>query len=304
MSLTGIDLFLFFLCISFSFPLPTNMEKSDNLLANGEIKDLRERIKAKYNQYHLRDRDRFPLFDYNTNRANYEPLVDSFIEEFYTVRGIEPKKNTLHIPSARTLASIFCNDNYVPGIKILNTCRSYAEGPSRVADETGATVTKLPEGSPKATKTASIQRVGLAGLVFLTGIAVYAAITHFRAASRPSGLIMHRPYTKQTVSRRPVVEGKVSNADTVWIVVRPVGLNEYYMQPPVRVDYDGTWRSQIYVGTIGKENIGSAFHVRAFVNPAGAFKVLEEYERDVFNRWPDAELSTDIVEVVRGPEVE
>ena len=280
------------------------MEKSDHTLTADEMKSLREGIKAKYHAYHLRNRDRFPEFEYNTNRANYEPLVDSFLEEFHEVRQIDPKKNNLHVPSARTLASIFCNDNYVPGIKILNTCRSYAEGPSRVANETGGAAMKPPEGPPKIKKAGSIRLLGFVALGFLTALAAYAVIAHMRAASRPNGLLMHRPYTRQTVSRRPVVEGNVSNADTVWIVVRPVGSDEYYIQPPIKVEYDGTWRSQIYVGTVGKDNIGSAFQIRAFVNPAGAFKVLEEYERHVFNGWPEAELSTGIVEIVRGPDIE
>ena len=263
---------------------------------------LREGIKKKYLTYHFLDRDRFPEFTYNTNRTNYEPLVKSFEEEFYVARGIARGSTSIHIPSTKTFASIFCDDNYAPGRKIFDTCQSYAEGKSRVA-------TPRNSGKSVATQLATgiIGKMDsrfllLTALLILVGFAVYTAAIQLRSVPPPSNLVVDRPYPKQIVSRRPLVQGTVSNADTVWIVVRAVGWDRYYVQPPIRVEENGTWRGQVYVGSANKGSVGLTFQIRAFVDPEEKFKVLEDYERYVFNDWPSAGLASNVIEVIRGAE--
>jgi hypothetical protein len=276
------------------------MEKGTSVVVESEVKTLREGIRNKYNEYHLADRDRFPDFEYNTNKANYQPLKNSFEEEFYVVREMSRVDNNIHIPSTKTLALIFCDDSYVPGKKIFNTCRSYAEGRSKAAINQVSSVTT----EPKTTQRARTGIVLAAGLVLVSGIAIYVAMHQLKSSPPASGLVINHPYQSQLVPRQPIIEGRVSNADTVWVVVRPVGWNRYYVQPPIKVNDDGTWKGKIYIGSAGKESIGATFHIRAFVDPAGPYKVLEDYERDVFAAWPDAQLSTEEIEVVRGGENE
>lgn len=96
------------------------MEKLDNPPTPKEMKALRESIKNKYKAYHRLDRDRFPEFEYNTNRANYESLRESFEEEFFVVRGFDTADRHIHIPDTNTLALLFCDEYYLPGKKILN----------------------------------------------------------------------------------------------------------------------------------------------------------------------------------------
>ncbi len=274
------------------------MEKVDDSVTENELGTLREGIKKKYKEYQSIDRDRFPTLVFNTNRVNYEPLRASFEEEFYVVRGIDRKENNLHIPSTKTLAMIFSDDSYVPSRKIFHTCRSYAESkPKTVIHPALSTVAPSKTAMPAKTR-----RLILAGIIIVASITIYTTINQLRPAQPASDLVIYRPYQRQIVPRRPFVTGKVSNADTVWIAVWPVGQDKYYIQPPIKVNKDGTWRGQIYVGNGDKRIIGQTFQIRAFVNPGEVFKVIEDYEKDIFYTWPKAQLSTKAIEVVRGPE--
>jgi hypothetical protein len=78
-----------------------------------------------------------------------------------------------------------------------------------------------------------------------------------------------------------------------------------YVQPPIPVEKDGTWRGQVFIGGLNPLNIGQAFEIRAFVNPPNVYRAIETEERDIFNEWPnDAELATHSTVVIRGPELE
>ena len=276
------------------------MEKADNPALETAMKTLREGIKNKYGDYHRQDGKRFPNLEYNTNRANYEPLADSFREEFYVVRGVDRAKNTIHIPSTKTFAAIFCEEDYVPGKKILNTCRSYAEGAAQVVAEEATFATSRVNTTTLSKKTGNLLRI--TGIILLVGAVSYLAIRQLYHVPPASGLMILQPQNKQLVPRKSFIEGRVSNADTVWVVVRPQEKDEYYFQAPIVVEHDSTWRGQIYVGSASKESIGLTFEVRAFVKPAGTPESMEVLESTVLTSWPEAELSSTTVEVVRGPE--
>lgn len=285
------------------------MEDADQTASIDEVKALREGIRSKYQVYHLLDKDRFPAIEYNTNRANYKPLRDSFEEEFYVVRGISRFDNNLHIPSTNTLALLFSDDQYLPGKKILNTCRSYADGKSQAITDAPA-----PQSVPTSpTRTVSLRKLQwIPVLMLLAGFAIYSAIRKQPAPLPPGGFSMISPHHGQTVSRLLTVEGKVSNADTVWMVVHPVawdknyvppiGWNDYYIQPPISVDTNGRWKGQIYIGGMDNTHVGVRYQIRAFINPDRTYRIVDDYERYVFHAWPQAELATKAIEVVRGPE--
>ena len=275
------------------------MEDADNPAIELVMKTLREGIKNKYGEYNRQDGKRFPNLEYNTNRTNYETLRLSFEEEFYVVRGVDRGKNTIHIPSTKTFAAIFCEEGYVPGKKILNTCRSYAEGASQL----------IVEADPSATRQVTVTTakkarnpIRIAGILLLVGVICYLVVSQLYSTPSASGLVIHRPQQKQVVTRKSLIEGSVLNADTVWVVVRPQKRDEYYFQPPIKVEDNGTWRGQIYAGSTGKESIGLTFEVRAFVKPAGTPESMEVLESIVLTSWPQAELSSPVVEVVRGLE--
>lgn len=287
-----------FLSIPVVFPFFLSMENALRSATDSDVTALREGIKRKYSGYTARDHDRFPEFDYNTNRANYESLRVSFDEEFYTVRGLDRSNGTIHIPSTNTLALLFTDDNYVPSRKILNTCRSYAYERPMAADTT-------PEPQPTRRNRAVWYGAG-ALLVVAILVGIYALLHQPPTRIPPSGLTIAYPLHGEVVPRRPFVSGQVTGADTVWIVVRPVTLGaKCYVQPPIPVKKDGSWRGQVFIGGLNPLNIGQAFEIRAFVNPPSLYRAVEEEERDIFNTWPDdAELSTHSTVVIRGPELD
>jgi hypothetical protein len=205
---------------------------------------------------------------------------------------------TIHIPSTNTLALLFTDNNYVPSRKILNTCRSYAY-------ERSALINDTPVAERQQTVSKPVVRYILIGLLLLVITVGGYALFHQQAADLPPGrLVISYPLHGQVVPRTPFVAGKVAHADTVWVVVRPVSLGaKCYVQPPIPVRKDGTWRGRIFIGGLNPMNIGMAFELRAFVNPPGLYKAILEEERDIFDTWPDdAELATYSTVVIRGPE--
>ncbi|WP_020602841.1 hypothetical protein [Spirosoma spitsbergense] len=272
------------------------MEKFNNSSTQKEIQALREGIKRKYRTYNLLNRDRFPIFAYNTNRANYEPLAESFREEFYVIRGFDTSDRDIHIPSTNTLAQLFCDEDYLPGKKILNTCQAYAD---ELSSETGIvdTLTASPRVVTVPVKTVSLL---LAGIVLVALLFVYIISKPALGNAPPaSGLLLNRPSNGRVVPMELLAVGTVLNAQTVWVVIRPKGSNQYFVQPPMKVGDDHTWRGVIYVGSVNMANVGVAFQVRAFVNPVATLK-----EGDLLHSWPQAELATGIVEVIRGAQTE
>ena len=272
------------------------MEKFDNPPTQKEMKTLREGIKNKYKSYHLLDRDRFPDFEYNTNRANYEPLRASFEEEFFMVRGLDPSDKTIHIPSTNTLAQLFCDEYYLPGQKIRNTCQSYTDNLHWDTD-----INDTPTANPRVvTVPGKTVNLLLAGVVLSVALFIYIIWKPTLDAPLPaSGLTLNRPSNGRVVPRELLAAGKVLNAKTVWVVVRPKGTNQYFVQPPMNVETDNTWRGVIYVGSINPANVGFTFQMRAFVNPA-----ITLQKGDLLYSWPQAERATGIVEVIRGAQVE
>ncbi|TAE26856.1 MAG: hypothetical protein EAZ91_16975 [Cytophagales bacterium] len=265
------------------------MEAPDHSLAPNQFYSLRERIKNKYRQYHLSDPLRFPDFAFNTNRTNYEPLRDSFEEELFVVKGIDRANLTIHIPSTNTLALIFTDDSYVSNKKILNTCRLYIgyEQETPVFDHTAPV---------KTDKSKAPQRVGvllLVGLVLLIGSYLYFQQHH--SSQKASRVTIAIPNNAENVSRLLHVEGKATNADSVWLVVRPFGSPDYYVQTPVKVNSHGRWKGRVIIGSIHAANSGVRFQIQAFIKPE-----LQLGEGDVLNKWPKSEVASNLITVVRS----
>lgn len=94
---------------------------------------------------------------------------------------------------------------------------------------------------------------------------------------------------------RPNIEGKVGDPQaTVWVVVHPVGLSSYWVQPPVTVRRDGSWRVQVYLGRAGDIDVGKEFEIMAVSNPKEKLN-----EGRILSAWPEAEQRSDIVTVTR-----
>ncbi|GAB3715285.1 hypothetical protein GCM10027592_55730 [Spirosoma flavus] len=267
------------------------MEKVSKSITEIEMQTLREGIKRKYKLYQQIDRDRFPEFEYNTSRANYKPLRDSFEEELFKSLGLDPSSHAIHIPSTNTLALLFTEDDYVPSKKLLETCKLYAA--RREFNE----VTRKPDDVTKLVgeKAISISLRRLAiGIALLIGLVFLFYIGRQFATSAPSNLVITQPLTKSTVPVELVVKGSVSNAETVWLAVRYEKGKDYWIQPQIKVQHDGTWIGVIYAGAEGSDHAGLTYQIRAFVNPVDELK-----SGQIYHSWPEAELRSAIVEVIR-----
>lgn len=268
------------------------MKNPDESIDAVQLYSLREGVKEKYKQYHLTDRDRFPAIQYNTNRNNYEPLRTSIEVELFTVRGIEKTTDFYQIPSTSTLANLFTNDGYVPGKKLLSTYLLYAEANEKgVAGSKGIAVPDFRSRYSKWSITSSFSVFIV--LVVALMLAVYLW-RPFWASTSPGTLRVTRPKANALVPWEVVIEGTVTNAETVWLVVRHEKGYQYYVQPQVRVQNDGSWLGVIYIGRDSSDNAGLTFQIRALVKP-----VSELARGEIYYDWPEAELTSEILEVVR-----
>lgn len=271
------------------------MAKVTDWGTDDEMVALREGIKRKYDSFHRADRDRFPEIVFNTNRANYEPLRASFEEEFYEIRKIGRASKLIHIPSTKSLALIFTDNDYRPGNKILNTCLSYAEGKS-LPEAPSDIVEDDYVSAPAVNRSRLVNVLGILGAIGLVLFGIlYFSFPRLRIGQHPTGLKISRPSNGKEVPRELLAVGEVVDADTVWIVVRAKQGVRYWVQPPIKVGIDNTWRGGIYIGSTNKEDVGVTSQIRAFVNPNRSLK-----DGEVLFAWPEAELATDVIEVKRG----
>ncbi len=97
------------------------------------------------------------------------------------------------------------------------------------------------------------------------------------------------------VPERPYVAAKVSNPKAaVWVIVHPMEASDYWVQPQLTVNEDGTWRVSIYVGRPGNLDAGKRYEIMAITDPKRPLK-----EGDVMRYWPDAESKSEVVQVIR-----
>jgi hypothetical protein len=103
------------------------------------------------------------------------------------------------------------------------------------------------------------------------------------------------PVDKASVPQRPIVEGRASDPSaTVWVVVHPLEVSDYWVQPRVTVRANGSWKVQINIGRPGSLDVGKTFEIRAVANPAS-----ELAEGKVQADWPKASAISDVIEVTR-----
>lgn len=77
------------------------------------------------------------------------------------------------------------------------------------------------------------------------------------------------------------------------MVIHPMDVSEYWVQPSITVKESGRWKVQVYVGRPGGADVGKHFEVRAFAEPT---EKLKEGRR---TEWPGAKWKSQVVEVIR-----
>jgi hypothetical protein len=103
------------------------------------------------------------------------------------------------------------------------------------------------------------------------------------------------PLDKAKVPERPYVEGTVADSNArVWVIVHPMEVSDYWVQPSVTVKETGAWKVKIYIGRPGTIDVGKQFEILAVANPKIRIK-----EGDVISEWPDAKFKSQVIEVTR-----
>jgi len=103
------------------------------------------------------------------------------------------------------------------------------------------------------------------------------------------------PRNGDTVPERSYVSGQVAKPNAeVWVIVHPMEVSDYWVQPRTTVKEDGSWKVSVYIGRPGTIDMGRHFEVRAVANPKKRLK-----EGAVLDSWPAAQWKSEVLEVVR-----
>ena len=97
------------------------------------------------------------------------------------------------------------------------------------------------------------------------------------------------------VDRPAKIEGTVTNPKAkVYIIVHPVDVPEYWVQPRALVNEDGKWTSMVYLGRSTDNNPDKQYELMAIANPEKSMKV-----GSVLKEWPGSKWRSQIIHVKR-----
>lgn len=112
--------------------------------------------------------------------------------------------------------------------------------------------------------------------------------------SETASVYIKTPPNNSKVPERPFVEGTVVDSSNVWVIVHPMETSDYWVQPKVSIKKDGMWKVNVYIGRTGTIDVEKHFEIMAVADPQSKLQ-----EGDVLSDWPDAELKSQIIEVIR-----
>ncbi len=131
-----------------------------------------------------------------------------------------------------------------------------------------------------------LRKAGLWMVFSLLCVSAYAQEGYIR---------INLPRDGQAVGNLADVEGRVSDPEAgVWVIVRPKGTLEFWVQRKAQVGKRGNWSTIAHIGRRG-EDFGKKFQIRAVANPGVALR-----KGKVLASWPPAELSSETITVVKA----
>ncbi len=108
-------------------------------------------------------------------------------------------------------------------------------------------------------------------------------------------ILIKEPKDGNLVDYRHYVEGTVADPDVeVWVIVHPMEVSDYWVQPRLKPKEDGTWKVCAFFGSGPDKDSGKLFEIMAVANPDEKLS-----EGMVLDYWPDAQWQSQIVEVTR-----
>ena len=125
--------------------------------------------------------------------------------------------------------------------------------------------------------------------------AVTGAIFSTTACAQDVKVAITSPVDGSSVGQRPIVQGTAGDAaGSVWVIVHPLGVSDYWVQPRVTARDKGSWKVQIHIGRPGSVDVDKVFEVRAVVKPH-----IDLREGKVLDGWPDAKAISNVIELTR-----
>jgi len=105
------------------------------------------------------------------------------------------------------------------------------------------------------------------------------------------------PHDNAEVDRPAKTQGTVARPDAqVYIIVHPVGVPEYWVQPKAFVHKDGKWTAMVYLGRPDTSNPDKQYELMAIADPENSIKA-----GDMLKKWPGSKWRSHIVRVKRKP---
>lgn len=119
------------------------------------------------------------------------------------------------------------------------------------------------------------------------------------SATPPAWVKLDFPLSGQEVGLRTCFAGRMSDPNAkVVLVIKPLDIASYYVEPNVASRSDGTFFVVAYVAEAGRQFIGKRFVARAYENPR-----LTLHESDELDDWPSGyDARSDLVEFTRSGE--
>lgn len=114
-------------------------------------------------------------------------------------------------------------------------------------------------------------------------------------ATSGSAVNITAPKANEQVIERPLIEGTADpKAKEVWVIVHPMEVADYWVQPRVTLEATGKWAVQGHLGRPGSTDNGKLYELMAIANPSAKLN-----EGDRLKNWPEAAMKSQIVRVTR-----
>jgi len=115
------------------------------------------------------------------------------------------------------------------------------------------------------------------------------------AGAQELNISINSPLDKAKVTGRPAIEGTVSDPRAiVAVIVHPMEVGDYWVQQNVTVKKSGAWKVLINIGRPGTIDVGKHFEIMAVAKPKTLLR-----EGAVLSGWPEAQATSEVVEVTR-----
>lgn len=103
------------------------------------------------------------------------------------------------------------------------------------------------------------------------------------------------PLDNAEVGRPAKTEGIVSYPNSeVYVIVHPVGVPEFWVQPKASVQKDGKWSTTVYLGQKKIRNPDKQYELMAIADPFDSLKA-----GDMLRKWPNSKWRSQVIRVKR-----